>query len=131
MDAWPLCVGGEWIEGREADVDAYDAGTDSGPTFLSPNQPESSVVTNFRDTMPLSDSIFFDPATCAPLVFPAPPLLAYSQWTKKNLYFSYECSSSLLCALHAVRAVPEGEGARCRGAMLTVGNIAVELVGCE
>lgn len=61
-------MNGEWIEGRQADVDPYDAGTDSGPSFRSPDEVTTPFepVFNFRNTMPLSDSIFYDPSTCAP-----------------------------------------------------------------
>lgn len=74
MDAWPLCVDGEWIEGRDADVDAYDAGTDAGPSFQSPDAAETPFmpVSNFRNTVPLSDSIFYNPERCADAPLPPP-----------------------------------------------------------
>lgn len=38
VDALPLRVNGQWIEGRTVDLFTWDAGTDSGTDFRSPNQ---------------------------------------------------------------------------------------------
>lgn len=35
----PLLVGGQWVGERTVPALAYDAGTDSGPTFTAPDQP--------------------------------------------------------------------------------------------
>ena len=39
VDALPLQVNGQWIEGRVVELFPWDAGTDSGTDFTSPNQP--------------------------------------------------------------------------------------------
>lgn len=37
----PLFVDGEWLDSVQIDLYPYDAGTDSGTTYLAPNQPTS------------------------------------------------------------------------------------------
>lgn len=41
VDSLPLLENGEWVEEREVRLVAWDAGTDSGGTFRTPNQPTS------------------------------------------------------------------------------------------
>ena len=45
-----LFVDGEWVDGLVVDLYPYDAGTDSGPTYLSPNQPTLPPEPAFRIT---------------------------------------------------------------------------------
>eukprot|EP00892_Ulva_mutabilis_P001992 jgi/Ulvmu1/11794/UM080_0005.1 len=65
LDSWPLCKDGEWIEGMSQPVNAYDAGTDVGPSFTSPDMPNSvpGEIFSFGGVMPGEASIFYNPAT--------------------------------------------------------------------
>ncbi len=44
VDALPLRVNGQWIDGRVVDLFTWDAGTDSGTDFTSPNRPTRPPV---------------------------------------------------------------------------------------
>ena len=62
-----LCENGEWIESYETEVFPYDAGTDSGETFLSEDaatSPHEPISRFGPDDM----GIFYNPTECAPQV---------------------------------------------------------------
>ena len=63
----PLCVDGQWVEVHEQDLQPYDAGTDSGASFLSEDEPTSpkEPIFRFSEVMPQEDNIFYNPARCA------------------------------------------------------------------
>lgn len=65
LDAWPLCKDGEWVKEMSQDVNAYDAGTDLGPGFLSEDMPNAvkSEIFSFGGVMPPEASIFYNPST--------------------------------------------------------------------
>ena len=56
-----------WVESHEQPLQPYDAGTDSGPSFLSEDEPTSPFepIFRFSEIMPKEDNIFYNPATCA------------------------------------------------------------------
>ena len=65
FSALNLCENGEWVESYEQALTPYDAGTDSGESFLSEDAPTSPFepIIRFSEIMPQSDNIFYDPAT--------------------------------------------------------------------
>lgn len=65
LDSLQLCVGGEWLERHERYLFAYDAGTDSGETYLSPDMPTEpkQPITRFG---PDDMGIFFNADEYAP-----------------------------------------------------------------
>lgn len=65
LDSVNLCEDGEWVETMERPVFPYDAGTDSGETFLSmddPTTPHEPISRFGADDM----GIFYNPTECAP-----------------------------------------------------------------
>eukprot|EP00892_Ulva_mutabilis_P002612 jgi/Ulvmu1/12351/UM089_0035.1 len=66
VDTWQLCgADGTWIESMSRPMAAYDAGTDVGPAFLSPDMPNDvrSPIFSFGQVMPPAASVFYNPAT--------------------------------------------------------------------
>lgn len=51
----------------DADVNAYDGGTDTGPAFTSENMPqeEREAIFSFGGVKPAGASIFYNPSECA------------------------------------------------------------------
>lgn len=62
-DAWQLCGEDGWMGEMSLDVNAYDAGTDLGATFLSPDQgtDDREPIFSFGAVEPPTSSIFFNP----------------------------------------------------------------------
>jgi hypothetical protein len=63
-----LCENGEWITNRSIDLYPYDAGTDSGVNYTSPNQdtnPKENItilttgVFNVNNTVPILGTFTF------------------------------------------------------------------------
>jgi len=78
VDTWELCQDGEWLPSVSQPMAAYDAGTDVGPAFLSPDMPaERSPIFSFGQVMPPQASVFYNPDTCArPSPLPSPELVS-------------------------------------------------------
>lgn len=64
-----LCVDGMWLESYTRELIAYDAGTDSGESFLSEDAPTTPFepISAFNTITPPADSIFYNPAQGAEL----------------------------------------------------------------
>lgn len=68
VDTWNLCdtKTGQWKQMMQADVNAYDAGTDTGPAFMSEDMPQEkrSPIFSFGAVMPPTASVFYNPSKC-------------------------------------------------------------------
>lgn len=42
LDSAQLCEEGRWITEYSREMNVYDAGSDAGPSFLSPDEPEAT-----------------------------------------------------------------------------------------
>lgn len=72
-----LQVGGDWVEGKVVQLLSYDAGTDSGPTFKSPNQATIPPVPVHRiDDGPLGNGVPVGTFTFVRLDSPPAPALS-------------------------------------------------------
>ena len=106
IDSWPLCQNGEWIESMSQPVNAYDAGTDTGPSFTSPDMPNSNFgeIFSFGGVMPKEASIFYNPDTCASPMLASPFLEGFTSMEPKPVLIS--CSAThehfTRLVLHAV-----------------------------
>lgn len=107
IDSVKLCENGEWIESYERELGAYDAGTDDGVTFLSPDEPREERVPISRFDALDSSNIFYNPERCIDRFWVLPP--TNNVWNLKGRFLSlifafrtvWYIASELLRALHS------------------------------